>query len=205
MAADAAGLLDALDIETAHVAGVSMGGMISQQLTIDHPHRVRSLTSIMSMPGDRTSGSPSPRVMAKMARRPVVTPETAADVSVEYFRLWSGPHFDPVVHRARTHASVQRSFRPFGSKKQMAAVMASADRTPDLADVTVPTLVIHGLHDRLIRPSGGVATAAAVPGSRLVVYPDMGHDLPRPRFADMVEEIHRTADRGRRPRLAVTG
>ena len=195
MAADAAALLDALHIEAAHVAGVSMGGMISQQLTIDHPDRVRSLTSIMSAPGDGKSGRPSAKVMAKMARRPVATPETAPDMSVEYFQMWSGPHFDPVVHRERVRISVDRSFRPRASQKQMAAIMASPDRTPGLRDVTVPTLVIHGLHDRLIKPSGGVATAAAVPNSRLVMYPDMGHDLPAPRLAEMVEEIRRNADR----------
>lgn len=199
MAADAAALLDVIDVDAAHTVGVSMGGMISQQLAIDHPDRVRSLTSIMSAPGDGKSGRATPRVLAKMARRPVSTPDTAADISVEYFQMWSGPHFDPEVHRERVNTSVQRSFRPRGTQKQMAAIMASPDRTPGLRDLDVPTLVIHGMHDRLVKPSGGVATAAAVPGSRLVMYPDMGHDLPRPRLAEMVEEIRRNADRATAP------
>ena len=195
MAADAAGLLDALGIESAHVVGMSMGGMIAQQLTIDHPSRVRSLTSIMSNPGDGKSGRIAGKVMAKMVRMPEPTPENAADRSVDSFLLWSGPHFDPEVHRERTRAAVERSFRPVGTQRQTAAIMASPDRTAGLGQVTVPTLVIHGLLDRLVKPSGGIATAAAVPGSRLLVFPDMGHDLPAPRWAEMAEEIRRNADR----------
>lgn len=195
MAADAAGLLDALDISSAHVVGMSMGGMIAQQLTIDFPDKVRSLTSIMSNPGDGKSGRIAGKVMTKMARMPEPTLENAADRSVESFALWSSPHFDPVLHRERTQASVERSFRPTGTARQTTAIMASPDRTAGLADVAVPTLVIHGLVDKLVKPSGGIATAAAVPGSTLLMFPDMGHDLPEPRWADMVEAIQRTADR----------
>lgn len=191
MAADAAGLLDALDIDSAHVVGMSMGGMIAQQLTIDFPGRVRSLTSIMSNPGDGKSGRIAGKVMAKMARLPEATRETAADRSVESFALWSSPHFDPVVHRARSQASVERSFRPVGTQRQTTAIMASPDRTPGLAKVTVPTLVIHGLVDKLVKPSGGIATAAALPNSTLLMFPDMGHDLPEPRWTEMVEAIRR--------------
>ncbi len=199
MASDAVGLLDALGIESTHVVGMSMGGMIAQQLTIDHPGRVRSLTSIMSNPGDGKSGRIVGKVMAKLARMPEATREHAADRSVESFRLWASPHFDPDEHRARTQRSVDRSFRPVGVQRQTTAIMASPDRTPGLRHVTVPTLVIHGLVDRLVKPSGGVATAAAVPGSRLLMFPDMGHDLPRPRWGEMIEEIRRNADRTRTP------
>ena len=195
MAADAAGLLDALGIGSAHVVGMSMGGMIAQQLTIDHPSRVRSLTSIMSNPGDGKSGRIAGKVLAKMVRMPEPTPENAADRSVESFLLWSGPHFDPAVHRERTQRAVERSFRPVGTQRQTAAIMASPDRTAGLGQVTVPTLVVHGMLDRLVKPSGGIATAAAVPGSRLVMFPDMGHDLPAPRWAEIAEEIRRNADR----------
>ena len=194
MAADAAGLLDALGIAAAHVVGMSMGGMIAQQMTIDFPDKVRSLTSIMSNPGDGKSGRIAAKVMAKMARLPAPTRETAADQSVESFKLWSSPHFDPEVHRSRSQASIDRSFRPLGSARQTTAIMASPDRTPGLADVTAPTLVIHGLVDRLVKPSGGVATAAAVPKSTLLMFPDMGHDLPRPRWDDMIGAIRRNAD-----------
>lgn len=195
MAADAAGLLDALDIPSAHVVGMSMGGMIAQQLTIDSPHKVRSLTSIMSNPGDGKSGRIAGKVMAKMARLPDPTLENAADRSVESFALWSSPHFDPVLHRERTQASIERSFRPVGTARQTTAIMASPDRTAGLADITVPTLVIHGLVDKLVKPSGGIATAAAVPDSTLLMFPDMGHDLPEPRWGDMVGAIRRNADR----------
>lgn len=194
MAADAAGLLEALDIESAHLVGMSMGGMIAQQLTIDRPEMVRSLTSIMSNPGDGKSGRIAGKVMAKMARMPEPTRENAPARSVESFLLWSGPHFDPVEHLARGEAGVARSFRPVGTQRQTAAIMASPDRTSGLRNVTVPTLVIHGLVDKLVKPSGGIATAAAVPGSTLLMYPDMGHDLPRPRWTEIAEAIRRNAD-----------
>ena len=205
MARDAAELMDAIGLAAAHVVGMSMGGMIAQQLTIARPDKVRSLTSIMSHPGDGKSGRIAGKVMMKMARRPRATADTAVDLSVEGFKLWSGPHFDPDEHRVRTQASVDRSFRPQGTERQTAAIMASPDRTAGLNQVTVPTLVIHGFHDRLVKPSGGIATAAAVPGSRLIMYPDMGHDLPRPRWAEMVEEIRRNADRADAGAPASTG
>ncbi|MFK8022710.1 MAG: alpha/beta fold hydrolase, partial [Ilumatobacter sp.] len=194
MAADARGLLDALGIESAHVVGMSMGGMIAQQLTIDHPEKVRSLTSIMSHPGDGKSGRIAGKVMWKMARMPEPTRETAADRSVASFELWSSPHFDPDVHRARSQRSVERSYRPVGVARQTVAIMASPDRTLGLGAVKVPTLVIHGLVDKLVKPSGGTATSAAVQGSTLVMFPDMGHDLPEPRWGDLVGAIRRNAD-----------
>jgi len=174
--------------------GMSMGGMIAQQLTIDHPSKVRSLTSIMSNPGDGKSGRIAGKVMAKMARMPEPTRETAADRSVESFALWSSPHFDPAVHRARSQVSVERSYRPVGVARQTTAIMASPDRTDGLGAVSAPTLVIHGLVDKLVKPSGGIATAAAVPNSTLLMFPDMGHDLPEPRWDDMIEAIRRNAD-----------
>lgn len=193
MAADAAALLDALGIESAHVVGMSMGGMIAQQLTIDFPSKVRSLTSIMSNPGDGKSGRIAAKVMWKMVRMPAPTRETAAARSAESFELWSSPHFDPAEHRRRSQISVDRSFRPRATERQTTAIMASPDRTPGLGAVSVPTLVIHGLVDRLVKPSGGTATAAAVPDSTLLMFPDMGHDLPEPRWDDMVGAIRRNA------------
>jgi len=195
MAADAAALMDALGIESAHVVGMSMGGMIAQQLTIDHPQKVRSLTSIMSNPGDGKSGRIVGKVMAKMARLPPPERATGAQRSVDSFLLWSGPHFDPDIHRARAQRSIERSFRPIGTERQMAAIMASPDRTDGLGRVTAPTLVVHGLVDKLVKPSGGIATARAVPGSRLLMFPDMGHDLPVPRQPEIIGAIRRNADR----------
>lgn len=197
MAADAVGLLDALDIESAHVAGASMGGMISQTIAIEHPARVRSLTSIMSNTGDRRNGRIAGKLIAKIVRLPAPTRETAVERSVTTFRLVSGPHFDESEHRLLAKRNVERSYRPEGTARQTAAIAASPDRTPGLHRLQVPTLVVHGLVDPLVKPSGGVATARAVPGSRLVMYPDMGHDLPRPRWADMIGEVRRTADLAR--------
>ncbi len=196
MAADAAGLLDALSIESAHVVGVSMGGMIAQTMAFEHRAQVRSLTSIMSNTGDRRHGGVDRRIMARMIRPPKVTRQEAARVATEMYSLWAGSAWSWDEHLARAQAAVDRSWRPQGVERQAAAIAASPDRTPDLATVTAPTLVIHGLQDRLIVPSGGMATARAVPGSRLVMYPDMGHDLPRTRWEEIVDEIVINARRG---------
>jgi pimeloyl-ACP methyl ester carboxylesterase len=197
MAADAAGLLDVLGIESAHVVGISMGGMIAQTLAIEHPARVCSLTSIMSNTGDRKNGRIAARLMSKIARMPRPTRDNAVEVSVENFRLFSGPHFDEEAHRLRAKRSVARSFRPQGTARQTAAIMASPDRTAQLNGLRVPTLVVHGLVDPLVRPSGGTATAKAVPGSRLLMLPDMGHDLPEPRRDEIIAAIRTNADRAR--------
>ncbi len=188
MAEDAAGLLDALGIESAHVVGASMGGMIAQALAIRHEHRVRSLTSIMSNPGDGSGGAKA-SVLLRLARRGKPSREEAVEASVATFRAISGPHFDDAVYRPLAEAAVARSFRPEGTARQMAAIMASPDRAPYLTMLRIPTLVIHGLVDPLVKPSGGIATALAVPGSRLLMFNDMGHDLPAPRLAEIAEAI----------------
>lgn len=195
MAADAAGLLDALDIDRAHVVGVSMGGMISQALAIGHPERVRSLTSIMSTTGNRRVGQPKASLIRKFARRPVPTPATAVDTALQTFREICGPTFDEVEALEMVRASVDRSFRPAGTARQMAAILASPDRTSGLRRLQVPALVIHGLVDPLVRPSGGVATAKAIPGSRLLMFNDMAHDLPRTRWSEMADAIALNAAR----------
>lgn len=192
---DTAGLLDALGIEAAHVVGVSMGGMIAQALALEHPTRVRTLTSIMSSTGGRRVGQPTARLIRKTARRPVPTRETAVEMGVEAFREICGPTFDPDEFRRMAQAAVDRSFRPAGTARQTAAIMASNDRTPGLRRLDVPTLVVHGMLDRLVRPSGGIATAKAVPGSRLLMFNDMAHDLPRTRWVEMAEAIARNARR----------
>ena len=195
MADDAAGLLDTLDINRAHVAGVSMGGMISQELAIRHPEKVASLCSIMSNTGDRKNGGIATWLAAKMARQPETTIDNAAEMAVEAFKLFSGPHFDADEYRVFAQEAVERSFFPEGVARQTAAIAASRDRTELLRAVDVPALVIHGLVDPLVKPSGGIATAKAIPGARLLAYPDMGHDLPRPRWEEICEEIARNARR----------
>jgi len=195
MAADAASLLEVLGVDSAHVVGVSMGGMIAQTMAIEHPDRVRSLTSIMSTTGSRKVGQPKKRLIANLARRKPPALETAVDDTIETSRQISGPTFDAAKMRDMAAASTQRSFRPDGTGRQTAAIMASGDRTEQLRKLDVPTLVVHGLVDPLVRPSGGVATAAAVPGSRLLMFNDMGHDLPRTRWAEMSAEIAQNAAR----------
>ena len=202
MADDAAGLLDALGIDAAHVVGMSMGGMIGQTMAINHPHRVRSLTSVMSNTGDRKNGGIHRKVLRKLARRKPPTRETAAQDSVDAFRLFAGSSWDPQRHLERAQISVDRSWRPAGVARQNAAILASPDRTPDLAKVTTPTLVIHGLQDKLVKPSGGIATARAIPGSRLLMFPDMGHDLPETRRAETVEAIVTNTRRAAAPQPA---
>lgn len=189
MADDAAGLLDALGIESAHVVGASMGGMIVQELAINHPSRVRSMCSIMSNVGDRKSGGIKASLLKKFLRRPAPTRENAVDEGVKMYGWFSGPHFDAEEQRVRVAAAVERSFTPEGVDRQTAAIAGTRDRTELLRAVTAPTLVIHGLVDPLVKPSGGVATAMAVPGSRLLALPDMGHDLPGPRLHEIRDAI----------------
>tara|TARA_B110000438_G_scaffold277332_1_gene299865 strand:+ start:145 stop:1026 length:882 start_codon:yes stop_codon:yes gene_type:complete len=189
MAADAVGLLDHLGIESAHIVGMSMGGMIVQEIAINHPTRVRTVCSIMSNTGDRRNGSIAASLIPKFAWRSKPTIENAVEDNVEVFRLISGPHFDAEEYREHVKLNVARSFQPEGMERQMAAISSTRDRTKLLASVTVPTLVIHGLVDPLVKPSGGLMTAKAVPGSRFLGIPDMGHDLPESRWTEVCEAI----------------
>ena len=189
MADDVIGLLDHLGIERAHVVGASMGGMIAQAVTTRHPARVVSLTSIMSHTGDRKHGRVKRTLLRKLPKLMTRSRDDAIEKGVEMFRLISGPHFDADAARLQGEEALARSWRPEGAARQTVAVAASLDRTWDLGRVRVPTLVVHGLVDPLVVPSGGIATAQAVPGSKLVMYPDMGHDLPVPRWVDIVGEI----------------
>ena len=158
-------------------------------IAIEHPTRVRSLTSIMSTTGSRRVGQPTVKLILTAGRRPVPTQGDAVEMGIEMFRKVCGPTFDAAEFRRLAEASVARSFRPAGTGRQAAAIIASGDRTVDLWKLRVPTLVMHGMLDPLVRPSGGVATAKAIPGARLVMFNDMAHDLPRTRHAEMADEI----------------
>ena len=196
IADDSVGVLDHLGIDKAHIVGVSMGGMIAQCMAIDHPERVKSLTSIMSNTGDRRHGRPRASLLRKLPKLVARTPEEAVDKSVETFRLISGPHFDEVEVRHLAELALKRGFDADGAARQAMAVLASSDRTAALGGVRAPTLVIHGLVDPLVMPSGGMATAKAIPGSRLLMFPDMGHDLPRPRWDEIIAAILDNTRRG---------
>jgi pimeloyl-ACP methyl ester carboxylesterase len=198
MADDAVGLLDHLGIDKAHVVGISMGGMISQSLAIGHPDRVASLTSIMSNTGDRKNGKVHRSLYRRLPKTIAKTRDQAVDKGVETFRLISGPHFPEheAELRALTEEALARSWDVEGTARQTMAIGASPDRTQSLGAVTAPTLVIHGLVDPLVTPSGGIATAKAIPGSRLLTFPDMGHDLPRARWDEIIDAIVDNAVRG---------
>jgi pimeloyl-ACP methyl ester carboxylesterase len=190
MAADAVAVLDAVGWPTAHVAGVSLGGMIAQTLAIGHPARVRTLTSIMSTPSPRI-GRPRPGALAALGSRPATDRDDAGERMVRVFRVIGSPRYPHEEQWLRDvgRRAYDRGHDPAGGRRQLAAIRASGDRREGLAGVRVPTLVLHGSADPLIRPAGGRATAAAVPGARLVVYPGMGHDLPRPLWPELIGEI----------------
>ena len=195
MAADGMALLTALGIERAHVVGASMGGMIVQQMAIDHPDRVLSLTSIMSTTGDTTVGGSSPEAIEALLTPPPREREAYLDHSAKLWKIISGPHYDEAHSRDRAARSYDRCFNPVGATYQMAAILGSGDRTERLAGVTCPTLVIHGRGDPLVGLTGGEATAKAIPGAELLVLDDMGHDLPLALIPQIVDAITSLAAR----------
>ncbi len=191
MAADAAGLVQALGLDSVHLVGVSMGGMIAQRVAITYPDRVRSLTSIMSTTGDRSVGGASEAAQAVLYAPPATDRDEAIQRQLQTSRVIGSPGFpfDEEAIRARAGLAYDRAHDPAGVARQMAAIVSSPDRTADLGRVTVPTLVIHGSDDALVNVSGGRATAAAVPGAELVVIEGMGHDLPRALWPELTERI----------------
>ena len=196
MAADGMGLLDHLGIERAHIAGVSMGGMIVQTMAIEHPTRVASLTSIMSSPGDPTVGQPSPEARDTLLAPPATEREQYIADSVRA-KVWlSNKYYSEVQTQQRTAIQFDRIFYPEGFTRQLSASYASGDRSDRLRELDVPTLVIHGRDDELISPSGGERTAELIDGSRYLLVADMGHDLPgqlAPVFAEAIAGHVRTS------------
>ena len=207
MAADTAGLIDNLGLGSAHVVGISLGGMIAQILAIEQPERVRSLTSIMSTTGNDQVGQPTDAALALYLLPPVSTREGAMDRAVLFNRTVGSPAYptEETELRDRAVRAVDRSFNPQGVARQLAAAVTTPDRTKDLRRLDLPTLVIHGAEDPLIAMSGGQATAAAIPGAELVVIDGMGHDLPRPLWPTVAERIATLVARAQqRPRSTST-
>lgn len=197
MADDAAGLLDALGIDAANVVGVSMGGMIAQTFAIRHPKRVRTLTSIMSTTGAPGVGGATEEAMARLTVAAGETREERVAASIETSRvIWGDTPqfpFDEELARWRAETSVDRSYYPEGTMRQMLAIRATGDRTERLQQLDVPTLVIHGSNDPLVQPSGGEATAAAIPGAEHLVIEGMGHGVARPAFPTIIDALDRLA------------
>jgi pimeloyl-ACP methyl ester carboxylesterase len=191
LAADAVAVLDDLALPSAHVLGASMGGMIAQAIAIEHPERVRSLTSAMSSTGAPGVGQQRADITDMLlSPRPA---DKAANVaqSVTLARATSSPAFGFNEERtlARMSAEYDRGNHPDGAGRQLAAILMSGDRTAALGSLSMPVLVIHGDADPMIDVSGGRATASAIPGARLWVIPGMGHDLPDVLFASIADEV----------------
>ncbi|HLM86134.1 MAG TPA: alpha/beta hydrolase [Solirubrobacteraceae bacterium] len=191
MAADTFGLLRELDLVPAHVIGASMGGMIAQTLAVRHPQAVRSLVSIMSNTGSRRSGRPSLHVYPVLLRRASRSREEFVANALRTFAAIGsrGLPQDTDDLRAVAEASYDRDHSAAGPGRQLAAIIASGDRTAQLRAISAPTLVIHGTTDPLIAPSGGRATARAIPGARLLSIEGMGHDLPRAAWPQLLDAI----------------
>jgi len=191
MAADAHGLLRGLRPEPAHVVGVSMGGMIAQTLAAEHPASVRSLVSIMSNTGSRWRGQPSFGVYRFLLRRAPADRQGFIEHTVRLFSVIGsrGLPQDTELTREIAARSYDRGHDPAATGRQLGAIIASGDRTRQLRTIRAPTLVIHGSKDPMVARSGGVATARAIPGARMLTIEGMGHDLPRAAWPQILEAI----------------
>jgi pimeloyl-ACP methyl ester carboxylesterase len=196
MAEDVIGLMDALGIQSAHVVGASMGGMIAQEMAISFPQRVRSLTSIMSTTGDPNVPPPSREATAVLMAPP---PASREEYFVRYAQTWkvlrngSFPQ-DEALDRGRAERTYERGLNPAGVGRQLRAILASGSRKQRLGSVKAPSLVIHGTVDPLVRPEGGKDTAASIPGAKLLMVEGMGHALPIPMWPQIIDAIDKHAN-----------
>jgi pimeloyl-ACP methyl ester carboxylesterase len=191
MAEDTLALLTALGLDRVHVVGISMGGMITQAMVIAHPERFLSVCSIMSTTGDPTVGAPTGEAVSALLRPRASNREEAIEASLVGSRVISSPGFpfDVDLMTRWAGAAYDRSYCPDGTGRQLAAILASPDRTAGLGRLKLPFLVIHGQDDPFVSVTGGKATAAAVPGSTLLLIPGMGHDLPEATWDQIIDAI----------------
>jgi pimeloyl-ACP methyl ester carboxylesterase len=194
MAKDTIGLMDTLGIKSAHLVGASMGGMIAQETAISFPERVRSLTSIMSTTGNPKIPPPT-REAAAMLMAPPATKEEYFERYAQTWKILRAGSFpqDEALDRGRAERNFERGLNPAGVGRQLRAILASGSRKDRLASVKVPTLVIHGTVDPLVRPEGGKDTAASIPGARLLMVEGMGHALPIPMWPQIIDAIDKHA------------
>ncbi|UUZ60248.1 alpha/beta fold hydrolase [Nocardioides sp. B-3] len=199
-AADGLALLDHLGLATAHVAGISMGGMIAQTMAIEAPARVLSLTSIMSTTGRRTVGWQSPDLLPTLIAPRRGGKEAYVATNELVWKLIGSPDFpvDADALRKRAEDTFDRGVSASGVLRQMLAILTQPNRTLRLRTLQMPALVIHGMADKMVHVSGGRATASAIPGAELVLVDGMGHDLPTDLYDSFVEHIRHTADRSPR-------
>ncbi len=205
MSQDAVGLLDHLEVERAHVVGASMGGMIAQTLSAQHPDRVLSLCSIMSSAGGRKPGvMPRMSVIGTLLAKPPSEREAYASHVAKIFTRIGSTGYEPDYEQLRERSLLMydRSFYPTGGARQLMAIMASGDRSRELRDIHCPTLVIHGLADKLIPAGAGEAVARAIPGARFEPIEGMGHDLPKALWPRITGSITHNAERAK-PHVAV--
>jgi len=198
MAEDCVGLIDHLGLDRVHLVGASMGGFIAQTVAVRHPGRLRSLTLMMTSTGSRRVGNPRPALFGRLTRGRVVADRAGAqERAIETFRIIGsrGYAFDEEYLADLAGRSYDRDHDPGGYLRQLSAIMAQPDRSARLRTLVVPTLVIHGLHDPLVAPTGGLAAARLLPQAKFVGYSGMGHDLPRELWADFVAEIAALAAR----------
>ncbi len=189
MAADAVGVLDHLGIERAHILGASMGGMIAQVFAIEHPQRTLSLISVMSVTGEPEYGQSTPEAIEAL----LTPPPTDREGYINYSPTWQVFHSKKYRSDENSYAAAARDydrmFYPQGAPRQLAAIYATGSRAEALQKLNVPTLVIHGLDDTLLTPSGGQRTAELIPNAKLLLIEDMGHDLPRPLWPTFVSAV----------------
>lgn len=191
-------LLDHLELDAAHVVGISMGGMIVQTMALSQPKRILSLTSIMSTTGRRTVGWQDPSLLPLMVASRH-SREDYIETSAKLWRLIGSPLYPDTTETIRERAAEtwDRGVSRAGVMRQMGAILTQPDRSRALRSLRVPALVIHGMHDKMVHVSGGRATSSAIPGSELLLVPGMGHDLPGALTDTFVDAIHRTAARAR--------
>ncbi len=197
MAGDSVGVLDHLGIERAHVVGASMGGMIAQTIAIRYPHRTLSMVSIMSNTGSFWRGQPALTMYAVLLRPAPNERSAFIQRAVDTFAKIGGSGFEPNIEDLRDIASrsYDRGHDPKGSSRQLGAIIADRDRSPQLAKLRMPVTVIHGTDDKLVRKSGGRSTARAIPGAKLVEIKGMGHGLPRGAWPQIIDAIVANAER----------
>lgn len=198
MADDATGLLDALEVDSAHIVGASMGGMIAQEMAIRHPERVRTLTSIMSSTGNPDLPPPKPEAITVLITAPPATKEAYIEYGLKTWKILSGPGYPPDEARVAERAArfFDRGLSPAGTSRQMAAILASGSRKESLQSVSIPSLVIHGDADPLVPVEGGIETADTIPNAELLIIEGMGHDLPPSLAPEVIKAIVQHAKQG---------